>query len=251
MDKKKTAIVTGGSSGIGLAVAEKLLDSGINVAILSRDEERGRAAENELKKHGDGICWIQTDLTVENDVRHAVDKAMNTFGNLNFAFNNGGSGATGKPLHQLSIDEWRAAIDGYLTSAWLSMKYELPAMMGNNDGGVIINNASAAGLRSFPGNISYAAAKHGLIGLSTTAAAEYADHKIRVNVICPGWIETPPIRYAMQKNPEFRDMVHTQPLLKRAGQPEEVADLAGWLFSEEAAYITGAVLPIDGGYLLR
>lgn len=251
MKKVKTAIVTGGSSGIGLAVAKRLLDTGINVAILSRDEERGRAAENELKKHGRNVCWIQTDVTVEYDVRHAVDKTMNTFGSLNCAFNNGGSGAAGKLLHQLTSQEWQAAIDGYLTSVWLSMKYELPAMMGNSDGGVIINNASAAGLRSFPGNISYAAAKHGLIGLSTTAAAEYADHKIRVNVICPGWIETPPIKYAMGKNPDFRKLVNTQPLLKRAGQPEEVADLVGWLFSEEAAYITGAVLPVDGGYLLR
>jgi len=180
----KVALVTGGSSGIGRATAELLAAEGATVIITNRKETSGRAAAEAICRQGGQATWIRADVTQAAQVEALFEEIEHRFGRLDIAFNNGGSGGEDSLLHELADADWQDAIAGYLTSAFLCMKYELRLMLAGQ-GGAIVNNASVDGHRGLPMDPSYSAAKHGLLGLTKSAALQYASRGIRINAVSP------------------------------------------------------------------
>lgn len=245
----KVALVTGGSSGIGLATALAFAARGAQVAIASRDEARGQAALKQLKEAGAEAIWLPTDVSQPEQVAAMVAGTVAAFGRLDYAFNNGGSGGGGGWLAEIEDDAWNATLNGYLTSTFYCMKHELRQMLAQG-GGAIVNNSSVDGLRAFPLAPAYSAAKHGVIGLTKSAAMQYATQGVRINAVCPGWIKTPPVERMIERdeNAESQMLLH-QPI-GRLGTPEEVAEAVVWLCSDAASLIVGVSMPVDGGYVI-
>ena len=171
-------------------------------------------------------------------------------GGLDYAFNNGGSGGGGGPVGRMTEEAWRATIDGFLTSCFLCMSAEIPVMQ-KRGGGVIVNNASVDGLRGypFPGGAAYSAAKHGVIGLTRSAALEQAAKGPRICAICPGWIDTPPVANWMKRDKAVAADIIRQTPQGRLGDPDEIAAAVLWLCSDAASFAVGTVLAVDGGYM--
>jgi NAD(P)-dependent dehydrogenase (short-subunit alcohol dehydrogenase family) len=221
----KVALVTGGSSGIGLATALAFVREGARVAIASRDPQRGAQALEKLRQMAvaagaaagaDTTIWIQADVAKAAEAEAMVASTLRAFGRLDYAFNNGGSGGNAGPVQEILEENWDLTIDGYLKSVWLSMKYELFAMLhqGGDEpnapgkaGMAIVNNASVDGERAFPWDPVYSAAKHGVIGLTQSAAVQYGRTKIRINAVCPGWIRTPPVEEMIAADPRNEERV--------------------------------------------
>lgn len=244
----KVAFVTGGSSGIGKATVLAFVARGARVVIASRGEAAGQATVAEVEAAGGEALWVPTDVTQGPQVAAAVRAAVDTFGGLDYAFNNGGSGGRGGWLAEIAEEDWHQTIDGYLKSVWLCMKYEILAMLDQGHG-AIVNNASVDGQRAFPMDPVYSAAKHGVLGLTKSAALQYAERGLRINAVCPGWIRTPPIQEMIDEHPEAEErMVLHQPI-RRLGRPEEVAEAVVWLCSDRASLVLGTALAVDGGYL--
>jgi NAD(P)-dependent dehydrogenase (short-subunit alcohol dehydrogenase family) len=245
----KVALVTGGSSGIGKATALAFAQRGAKVVIASRGQEKGEAAVAEIKALGGDALWIQTDVSQADQVEALARRTVEAYGRLDYAFNNGGSGGKGGWVTDIQEADWDATIDGYLKSVWLCMKYELIEML-KQGSGAIVNNSSVDGQRAFPWDPVYSAAKHGVLGLTKSAALQYADKGIRINAVCPGWIRTPPVEDMIKHNPESKHgMLQHQPI-GRLGEPEEVAETVVWLCSDSASLIVGTALAVDGGYLI-
>ena len=245
----KVALVTGGSSGIGRATALAFAQRGAKVVIASRGQEKGEAVVAEIKALGSDARWIQTDVSQADQVEALVRGTIEAYGRLDYAFNNGGSGGMGGWIVDIKEADWDATIDGFLKSVWLCMKYELIEML-KQGGGAIVNNSSVDGQRAFPWDPTYSAAKHGVLGLTKSAALQYADKGVRINAVCPGWILTPPIEDMLKRNPESKQgMLQHQPI-GRLGKPEEVAEAVVWLCSDSASLIVGTALAVDGGYLI-
>ncbi len=245
----KVALVTGGSSGIGKATALAFTQRGAKVVIASRGQAQGEAAVEEIKALGGDARWIQTDVSQADQVEALIQGTIEAYGRLDYAFNNGGSGGMGGWVVDIQEADWDATIDGFLKSVWLCMKYELREML-KQGGGAIVNNSSVDGQRAFPWDPVYSAAKHGVLGLTKSAAMQYADKGIRINAVCPGWIRTPPIDSMLERDPGAeKGMLMHQPI-GRLGKPEEVAEAVVWLCSDSASLIVGVALPVDGGYLI-
>lgn len=241
----RLALVTGGSSGIGLATAQAFAQQGARVVIASRNQARGKAAANKLKQCGE-VHYLPVDTADGKSVATLFAAIKKQHGKLDYAFNNGGSG-WGGAVAKMSEKSWRRCIDGYLTSVFLCLQAEINAM---GKGGVIVNNASVDGLRGypFPGGAAYSAAKHGVLGLSKSAALEHAKSGPRIVAICPGWVATPPvIRY--MRRPGKGEGVLKQTPRGRIGEPDEIASSVLWLCSSGASFAVGTVLAIDGGYM--
>jgi NAD(P)-dependent dehydrogenase (short-subunit alcohol dehydrogenase family) len=243
----KVALVTGGSSGIGLATARAFAQQGALVVIASRAEHRGVAAQKALAKVGD-VHWHGADVADGKSVARLLDALLERHGRLDYAFNNGGSGGAGRPIGTMTEEAWRKTIDGYLTSAFLCMTAELRVMPKS---GVIVNNASVDGLRGypFPGGAAYSAAKHGVVGLTRSAALECAASGPRICAICPGWIDTPPVANLIKRDAGAAAAIVKQTPRGRIGDPAEVAAAVLWLCSNAASFAIGTVLAIDGGYM--
>ncbi|MFT7584704.1 MAG: NAD(P)-dependent dehydrogenase (short-subunit alcohol dehydrogenase family) [Cellvibrionaceae bacterium] len=248
--ENKVALVTGGSSGIGKATAIAFAKAGANVVITSRGQATGMEALEEIKQFGGQAIWIQADTSISADVKKMVNQAVFQFGRIDYAFNNSGGGGEFELTADISEDGWNETIQNYLTSVWLCMKYQLPYMV-RQESGAIVNSSSVDGVRGypFPTGSAYSAAKHGVIGLTKSAAREYIDFGIRINAVCPGWIATPPIVDMIEYNPKFGELIETQAPINRLGKPEEVAELVVWLCSDKASFMVGAEVAIDGGYL--
>lgn len=243
----KVALITGGSSGIGEATAHLFAHHGAKVVIASRGAENGQKVTRDIQDLNGEACWVQTDVTQNTQVEALIDTILETYGRLDFAFNNGGSGGHGGLTAEIETDEWEKTIQGYLNSVFYSMKHELIAML-NVGTGAVVNNSSVDGLRAFPWDPAYAAAKHGVLGLTKSASMQYADKGIRINAVCPGWIRTPPIENILEHNPEIEQQWLTHQPINRLGKPEEVAEAVVWLCSEAASLVTGIAMPVDGGY---
>lgn len=245
----KVALVTGGSSGIGKATALAFAAEGARVAIASRHAESGERAAQEIRDAGGEALWVPADVTQEAQVAALVERVIATWGRLDYAFNNAGSGGRGGWLAELQEEDWDKTIDGFLKSVWLCMKHEIAAML-KLSGGAIVNNSSVDGLRAFPWDPVYSAAKHGVIGLTKSAAMQYATQGIRINAVCPGWIRTPPTESILAHDPGAQPgMLRHQPI-GRLGEAAEVAQAVVWLCSAKASLILGVALPVDGGYTI-
>lgn len=247
----KVALVTGGSSGIGLASAQAFAEQGATVIVASRDEKRAQEA---LKTFAAGAkaAWIGCDASDGTSVGALVAAILEQHGRLDYAFNNGGSigGEDIALIGEMSEESWRRTIDGYLTSVFLCMRHQIPAML-KAGSGVIVNMSSIYGLRghAIPGGGAYAAAKHGVLGLTRSAALQYAPKGLRITAISPGWVATPPIVGWMQNDPAFAATITGLTPRGKVATPEEIAQSVMFLCSDGAEAVIGSSLVVDGGAL--
>lgn len=247
--QNKVALITGGSSGIGKAAACAFAAQGARVVIASRDEARGQEAVAAIRDQGGEVTWIQADVSQAAQVEALVRQTVTRYGGLDYAFNNGGSGGHGGWAAEIEETDWDQTLDGYLKSVWLCMKYELSEML-KTSSGAIVNNSSVDGQRAFPWDVAYSAAKHGVLGLTKSAAMQYAGRGIRINAVCPGWIRTPQTEALLQRDPASEAQMLTHQPIGRLGTCEEVAQAVLWLCSDQASFIIGTALAVDGGYLI-
>lgn len=239
----KVAIVTGASSGIGRAAAIAFGKAGASVVVVARRADKGEESVHLVKEAGGEAVFVQADVTKASDLEAMVQKTVETYGRLDYAFNNAGSGTSGK-IADLSEADWDFEINANLKSVWLSMKYEIPVMQ-RSGGGAIVNTSSQGALLGVANYGAYGAAKAGVIALSRAAAAEYSVDRIRINTVSPGavktdlWAEAPP---------EMLDQVAAGIPLQRIGVPEDIAEAVVWLCSDGATFVTGHNLVVDGGF---
>lgn len=241
------AIVTGGAAGIGRAAAGALARRGAAVVVADRAEGEGERAAQELSAAGHRALFVATDVSRGADVEALVAAALSEYGRLDWAFNNAGvEGATAQTA-DISEEAWSQVLAVNLTGVWLCMRHEIPAML-ETGGGSIVNCASVAGLVGFPGSGAYVASKHGVVGLTRTAALEYARRGIRVNAVCPGIIHTAMIdRYAHGSHGVEAQLAAGEPI-SRMGTADEVASAVAWLCADESSFVTGTAIPVDGGW---
>ena len=220
---------------------------GASVVVAARREPEGRATAAEITAGGGKAIFVPTDITRTVDVPRMIDTALGVYGRLDYAFNNAGSGLDAPPgrLHERDEAYWDHHSGTFLRSVFVAMKAQLAVMLVQG-GGVIVNNASAAGLVANPMNPTYSAMKFGVVGLTRSAAMQYGEDNIRINAICPGWIETP-MTAGWKDRPEWTNQLLALQATKRPGQPDEVANLVVWLCSDGAAFMNGTAIPIDGG----
>ncbi len=241
----RVAIVTGASRGIGAASARAFAAAGATVVLAARTADAIETVAGEINASGGTALAVATDVIDPESVERLVERTVTTFGRLDLAFNNAGAGHMPKPLAEISFEDFEAGLKANLYGAFLGMKFEIPAMLAAG-GGAIVNMSSTAGLQGAPGMGAYAAAKHGVVALTKSAALDYGRSNIRVNALAPG----PIVNEQMRRLPEDRlQQIARFIPLGRLGQVDEVARAAVWLCSDDSSFITGAVLSIDGGRL--
>jgi NAD(P)-dependent dehydrogenase (short-subunit alcohol dehydrogenase family) len=242
----KVVIVTGGSYGIGRAAAIGFAQRGAKVAIADVDVKRGEETLRQIQDAGCEAIFIKTDVSSEPEVEALVVKTVQTYGRLDCAFNNAGIHKRFISTVDFTAADWEEMINVNLKSVWLCMKYEIPQMLKQGKG-AIVNTSSAAGLVGAPSNPAYPASKHGVVGLTKCTALEFARKGIRINCVCPGPTRTGMNEELTATNPEMVKAMDQKVPMGRIGEPEEVAAAAIFLCSDEASYITGHALPVDGG----
>jgi NAD(P)-dependent dehydrogenase (short-subunit alcohol dehydrogenase family) len=245
--ERKVALVTGAASGMGLATAEAFAEAGAAVALVDLNEAAVRNVTERLHAPGHKVIAIACDVTQETQVKKMVEQTVSAFGSLHAAFNNAGVQSPPVEIADTTSEEFDRVNAINLKSVWLCMKYEL-IQMRKQGSGAIVNNSSIGGLIGLPGRAIYHATKHGVIGLTRSAALEYAARGIRINAICPGTVDTPMVADMMAKQPEImKDIMKEQPI-GRLGKPEEVASAVLWLCSPGAGFVIGHALAVDGGF---
>src|SRR5437773_3979664 len=249
--ENKVALVTGAASGMGLATAEAFAVAGAAVALVDLNEQAVRKLADRLADEGHKAIPIACDVTdeaqVKRMVKRMVEQTVSAFGRLDAAFNNAGVQSLAVETADSTSEEFDRVNAINLRSVWLCMKYEL-LQMRKQESGAIVNNSSIGGLIGIPGRAIYHATKHGVIGLTKSAALEYAARGIRINAVCPGAIETPMVAAMVAKEPEtMKDILKEQPI-GRLGRPEEIASAVLWLCSPGAGFVIGHALAVDGGY---
>ncbi len=247
--ESKVVLVTGGTSGMGRDAAIAFGREGAKVVVVGRRAAQGAETVSLIEEAGGAGLFVQTDVRQEAEVKAAVKACVDTYGGLDYAFNNAGTGGRYSGLADYPKETWDNVIAVNLTGPFLCMKYEIPEML-KRGGGAIVNLSSNAGIKALQGvGADYNASKAGLHGLSTTAALEYASRGIRVNVVCPGLIQTP-MSEGILSDETARARVIARHPIGRIGRPEEVSALVLWLCSDEASFVTGAIIPVDVGMLL-
>jgi NAD(P)-dependent dehydrogenase (short-subunit alcohol dehydrogenase family) len=242
----KVALVTGASSGMGLATAKAFADAGAAVVLADIREDLVRAEAEKLSAAGQKAIAVRCDVSDDGEVAAMVDRAVSEFGRLDAAFNNAGVMARIAPTADSTREEWDRVIGVNLRGVWSCMKYELRQMQ-RQGSGAVVNNASVGALTGNPGIGSYIASKHGVIGLTRTAALEYIRHGIRVNAVNPGLIDTQVGRDVVSGDEQAYKNIAKQVPIARAGTPEEIASAVLWLCSPGASYVVGHALTVDGG----
>lgn len=245
----KVAFVTGAASGIGRTTAVTFAQRGAGVAVADIDEERNRETARMITDLGGQAVAVRCDVTRGEDVQAALDQTVEALGRLDYAFNNAGAEQQPKLTAEMTEEEWDRIITINLRSVFLCLKYEIPLLL-HYGGGAIVNTSSGAGVKVFGRGAAYAAAKHGVVGLTKDAALDYAGSNIRINAICPGIIGTEMMDRFTGGTPEGRDRVIAQEPIGRMGRPEEIADAVVWLCSDAASFVTGHALVADGGQTL-
>lgn len=242
------ALVTGASSGIGRATARAFAREGYTTILADLDEEQGRSAVLECEQEGALCRFIECDVSNEAAVQSLIAEIVSDFGRLDAAFNNAGIEGEVAPTGECSTSNFDRVIAVNLRGVFLCMREELMQMSKQESGGIIVNTSSVAGLVGVPGIPAYDASKHAVVGLTRTAALEYARQKIRVNAVCPGAIETPMLERFMSASADGREaMIKTEPI-GRIGTSEEIASAVVWLCSPGASFVTGQAIAVDGGW---
>src|SRR5215813_10414821 len=234
----KVALITGGASGIGRATALTFAREGAQLIIADMNVDGGQQTVHMITEQGGDAIFVRTDVSQAVEVQALISQAVATYGRLDCAYNNAGiTGGVRALTAEYPEDTWHQVLAVNLTGVWLCMKYELPPML-HQGGGAIVNTASIAGLVGGAGNAAYTASKHGVIGLTKTAALEYAMQGIRVNCVCPGYIQTPMTARGLS-DPEQKAQIIAREPIGRVGTPEEVAEAVVWLCSDAASFVTG------------
>ena len=245
--KGKSVIVTGAASGIGKATAELFARAGARVVVSDLHETEGQAVVAGIRAEGGEAMFVRADVSNPADMEKLVQEAVKAYGRLDVAVNNAGISGEQNPIADMSLEGWEQVIRVNLSGVFYGMKYQIVAML-KNGGGSIVNISSILGAVGFAGAAAYVSAKHGLLGLTQTAALEYSAQNIRANAVGPGFIETPMLR-ALDE--EMKKAVVALHPIGRLGRSEEVAELILWLGSDKSSFVSGSYYPIDGGYLSR
>ena len=248
----KVALVTGGASGIGRATALTFAREGAKLIIADMHEDGGHQTVHIIRENGGKATFVHVDVSQAPAVEAMLSTTVETYGRLDCAHNNAGVTQRAYPsTAEYPEDDWHRVLAVNLTGVWLCMKYEIPQML-RHGGGAIVNTASVAGLVGLAGRSAYVASKHGVVGITRTAALEYAQQGIRVNCVCPGYIRTPMVEYVLQHAGAQTEaqMVAREPI-GRLGTPEEIAETVVWLCSDAAAFVTGHTMTVDGGFVAQ
>ena len=239
----KVAFVTGAANGIGRATALAFAREGANVVVADVSEQGNQETAQMIEELGGRALAVRCDVRRSEDVQAALNKTSEVFGRLDFACNNAGIDHGPELLADVAEDEWERIVDTNLRGVFLCMKYEIPLIL--KQGGAIVNISSGAGVKGFPG-VAYVASKHGVVGLTRSAALEYADTNLRINAVCPGIIDTPMMERVTGGTEEGRRKVIAQEPVGRMGKPEEIANAVIWQCSDAASFVVGQIMVVDG-----
>jgi len=245
--KGKSVLITGSGSGIGRAAAIMFAEKGADIMVSDINEKGGQETVNLVKAKGQQAAFCKADVSNRTQVKNLIQQTVDTFGKVDIAINNAGIGGDFKITHEYSIDNWDKVIAINQTGVFYCMQAELAQMVKQGTGGAIVNIASIAGLKAQPYTSAYTAAKHAVVGLTKTAAHEYARHKIRVNAVCPVFTMTPMVKDMLTIDPTFEKKLLRNIPLRRYGQPDDIANAIVWLCADETGFITGHSMPVDGG----
>lgn len=244
----KTALVTGAKTGIGFATAVMFAKSGVKTAFI--DIEDTSEETKSLRQNGYEALPIVCDVSSKDSAEKAVEKIISEYGELNIAFNNAGIQTPQKPMDKITLEEYEKTVQVDLGGVWNFMQAEIKAMLKQGEGS-IINTSSQGGVTGFPGQAAYIACKHAVIGLTKTAAIDYAKNKIRVNAVCPGVILTPMAEELIKKNKDIEIEFLKEIPMGRLGTPDEIASAVLWLASSGSSFMTGHALIVDGGFTIK
>jgi NAD(P)-dependent dehydrogenase (short-subunit alcohol dehydrogenase family) len=248
--RDRVALVTGAATGIGRAAALAFAHEGADVVVADIDDERGTKVAAEVEAVGVHAIFVHADMSRPDEVDELVNRTVERFGRVDYAFNNAGIEGTPAPTDECTRENWDRTIATNLTGVFSCMHAEIPKMLAQG-GGVIVNNASVAGLVGFAGIPAYTASKHGVVGLTRNAALDYATRNIRVNAVCPGVIDTEMVeRFTHHDTEAMQELTKTEPI-GRLGTPDEIADAVVWLCSDRASFVTGQAIAVDGGYVAQ
>jgi NAD(P)-dependent dehydrogenase (short-subunit alcohol dehydrogenase family) len=242
----RVAFVTGAANGIGRAAALALAREGATVVIADISERGNEETARMIQELGGRALAVRCDVAQARDIRAALDRAVEAFGHLDLAFNNAGVEQPITAASDITEEVWDRIVDVNLRGVFLCMKYEIPLML-KQGGGAIVNTSSGAGVKGFAGQAAYTAAKHGVVGLTKSAALDYAHAKVRINAVCPGIIATPMMQRFTGGTSEGEQRVIAQEPVGRMGMPEEIASAVVWLCSGAASFVTGHAMVVDGG----
>lgn len=246
----KIALITGAGSGIGRASALTFAREGAKVAVADKLVDGGRETVRMVEAAGGTASFIEVDVSDAASVEAMVNATVDTYGRLDCAYNNAGIEGQVAPTDSYADDMFDKVIAVNLTGVWLCMKYEIPRLL-EQGGGAIVNTASGAGLIGVAGLSAYVASKHGVIGLTKTAALEYAKSGVRVNAVCPGLIQTPMVERLTADQPQLGEALVAMEPVGRTGRPEEIAESVVWLCSDAASFVTGHAMSVDGGFVAQ
>jgi NAD(P)-dependent dehydrogenase (short-subunit alcohol dehydrogenase family) len=243
----RVALVTGGSSGIGKATALAFADTGYAVVVADVSADSAEDTVEQIRARGKEAFFVKADVSKPHEVAALIEATMATYGGLDCAFNNAGIEGVMAETADCTEENWDRTLAVNLKSVWLCMKHEIPHML-ERGRGAIVNCASIAGLVGFGNLPAYTASKHGIVGLTRSAALEYAKRGIRINAVCPGVIQTPMVDRVFREHPDMKAQLAASEPIGRLGRPEEIAGAVLWLCSDEASFVTGQAIAIDGGW---